>query len=149
MPLLIDALNVAYWCGAPPGLRLPLAVLSGALAAGHAAELVFDASAPYQWRDDAEVWAQLLAGPWPVTVVPSGRSADAVLLRMARDCGGCIVSNDRFRDYRRRFRRLIDDPLRLQRGAVRNDFIEVPGLGLHWPLPASAPLALAVLAQQQ
>ena len=145
MHLLIDALNVAYWCGTPPGLRLPIALLNGAIAAGHQAELVFDASAPYRLPDEAALYAALLQmAPW-VCVVPSGRTADAMLLRKARATGGCIVSNDRYRDHRRRYRKLIDDPARLLPGWVREDCIQVPALALAIPLPVSAAQAFAEL----
>ena len=145
MQLLIDALNVAYWCGTPASLRLPIALLSGALAAGHQAELMFDASAPYRLPDEAALYAALLQCAPHVSVVPSGRTADALLLRKARATGGCVLSNDRYRDHRRRYRTLIDDPARLLPGRVREDRIEVPALTLSIPLPASAEQAWAEL----
>lgn len=145
MLLLIDALNVAYWCGSPPALRLPIALLAGARAAGHDAELIFDASAPYRMVADAELHARLLRDvPW-IAAVPSGQSADRWLLRRARDSDGAVISNDRFRDHRRRFRRLIDDPARLLPGQVLDDRIEVSALGLAIPLPATAEQACASL----
>lgn len=148
MPLLIDALNVAYWCGTPPSLRLPLALLRGALDAGHDAQLVFDASAPYRLPDDAPCYAALLALTAYVTEVPSGRTADVTLLKRARDSGASIISNDRYRDHRRRFRRLIDDPARLLSGSVRDDQVLVPPLGLAAPLPSTTAQAWAALASR-
>ena len=44
-PVWVDALNLGYWCGAPPSLRIPLTALQGLLAQGRPATLVFDASA--------------------------------------------------------------------------------------------------------
>jgi len=149
MHLLIDALNVAYWCGTPPSLRLPLTLLAGARAAGHDAELVFDASAPYRLAAEADLYRALLQLPSRVTVVPSGRSADGVLLRQARLGGGSVISNDRYRDHRRRYRTLIDDPARLLSGSVRDDRIEVQALALLLPLPATALQALAALDERR
>jgi len=146
MHLSIDALNIAYWCGSPPGLRLPIALLCGAIAAGHQAELIFDASTRYQLPDDAALYAALLRdAPQIVIEVASGRTADALLLRHARATGGSLISNDRYRDHRRRFRKLIDDPARLLPGFVRDDRIYVPALALEVPLPASSMLAWAEL----
>lgn len=145
MLLLIDALNVAYWCGNPPALRLPIALLAGARAAGHAAELIFDASAPHRMVDDAALLARLLPEVPAIMTVPSGQSADLWLLRRARDSGGAVISNDRFRDHRRRFRRLIDDPARRLSGRVLDDRIEVPALGLQVPLPVTAEQACVAL----
>ncbi len=145
MVLLIDALNVSYWCGSPPTLRLPLGLLIGALVAGHDAQLVFDASAPYRLSADADAYRELLRYPSRVTVVASGRSADAVLLRQARSGGAIIISNDRYRDHRRRYRTLIDDAARLLTGRVQDDRIEVPTLALTVPLPASLQPSFDVL----
>ena len=146
MHLSIDALNVAYWCGSPPALRLPVALLCGAISAGHQAELVFDASTRYRLQDEAALYAALLeAAPQFVFEVPSGRTADALLLRRARATGGSLISNDRYRDHRRRHRRLIDDPARLLSGWVRDDRIHVPALALDVPLPASSLQAWACL----
>lgn len=146
--LLIDALNVAYWCGSPPSLRLPLTLLDGALAAGHDAWLIFDASAPYRLSDDASEYAELLASTARVTVVASGRPADIALLKQARDTGARLISNDRYRDHRRRFRRLIDDPARLLGGSVGDDRVRVPALSLAAPLPATTALAWVALSNR-
>lgn len=136
--LLIDGLNVAYWCGDPPTLRLPLALMSGLLERGFPARLYFDASAAYRLQDDAAIYAQLVQHELQAVQVPSGRRADGEMLKHARAQGGCIVSRDRFRDYRSRYRRLIDDPSRVLEGYVEADRIRVPALAVSTPLPASA-----------
>ncbi|WP_293371861.1 hypothetical protein [Nevskia sp.] len=128
--ILIDALNVAYWCGAPPSLRLPISLLTGLQRAGHHALLYFDASAPYRLSDEGALYQRLITNTELTVVAPSGRTADALLLRHARTHGARIVSNDRFRDHRRRFRKLIDDPVRLFGGSVLEDRLRVPMLGL-------------------
>ncbi len=145
---LIDALNVAYWCGTPPSLRLPLALMHQLLSAGHEALMVFDASAPYQLRHEAALYAQLMQQPGFAMQVPSGRSADGELLRRARASGACLISRDGYRDHRRRYRKLIDDRTRRLAGHVAADQLVLPTLPLSVPLPASAEAAwLALLGK--
>lgn len=144
-PFWIDALNVAYWCGQPPSLRLPITLIAGLLAAGHEALLCFDASARYQLKDDAEAYAQLIQPEGLAFEVPSGIPADRVLLKKANASHGVILSRDHFRNHRRRYRRLIDDPARVIAGYVRNDRLLLPALALDLPLPATTELAWALL----
>lgn len=147
--VLIDGLNVAYWCGAPPSLRLPLSLLHALLNTDHTCLLCFDASTPYQLpAEERPIWQALIAHPALAMQVPSGQSADDFLLRLARDCGGRILSRDRFRDHRRKFRRLIADPTRRIDGAVEADTLRVPALDLATPLSASAADAWARLQTQ-
>jgi len=146
--LLIDAMNLAYWCGAPPSLRVPLSLLAYCVGAGIDARLYFDASAVHRLPvDEHDLYGRLLhehadrAG-----AVPSGRSADGVMLRDARRSGACIISRDRYRDHRRRYRKLIDDPTRLLSGHVAADQIHVAALDLHAPLAETAAAAWQQLA---
>lgn len=143
--ILIDALNLAYWCGDPPSLRLPLALLTRLLADGRHAQLVFDASARYRLGDEARLYAQLLEYPAQVLEVPSGQPADRAILRHATRSGACVVSRDKYRDHRRRYRRLIDDPARLLGGVVEDDRVQLPGLALDFMLPFSTQQALQQL----
>lgn len=145
---LIDALNVAYWCGAPPSLRLPLALLHQLLADGHSAELIFDASARYPLAAERSIYQPLLQQRAHCIEVPSGRTADGVLLREARKRGACIISRDRFRDHRRRYRKLIDDDTRLLAGFVANDLLQVPALGLSAALATTAEAAWQLLQRR-
>jgi len=136
--IIVDALNVAYWCGTPPQLRLPLTLLTALLEQEHRVTLFFDASAPYQLTEsDRPLYGEVLSHPG-VVAVPSGKRADGVMLKAARDSGGCIVSRDRFRAERRRFRRIIDDPARILAGSVANDTLHVPALRISAVLPASS-----------
>lgn len=140
----VDALNVAYWCGPPADLRLPL-VLAGALRArGIHVCLVFDASAPHRFAHQAATYARLQrdGADWQM-VVPAGRRADGELLRRARATGGCIVSRDRFRDFRSRYRRLIDDPQRVFAGGVVEGRLQVPSLSVDAALHLDAEQALS------
>ncbi len=70
--------------------------------------------------------------------VPSGKRADGLMLRAATACGGIVVSRDKYRDYRKKHRRLIDDPARLLGGGVRAGRLLVPGLGMDMSLAPSA-----------
>ncbi|WP_428311798.1 NYN domain-containing protein [Hydrocarboniphaga sp.] len=139
--VFIDALNLAYWCGMPPSLRFPLALMRQLLANGDQAFLYFDASARHALKHEGEIYQQLLQYPRPCIEVPAGRTADGVMLRYARIGGASIVSRDRYRDYRSRFRKLIDDPTRLLPGFVADDLLQVPALELAAPVPATAELA--------
>lgn len=136
--ILIDALNLAYWCGRPPSLRIPVSLLTHLLSQGYAARLYFDASAGHQLEHERDAYERLLLQPQWCVVAPSGRTADGVMLREARASGACIVSRDGFRDYRRKYRKLIDDPARVLSGAVAQDRVLVPGLGIEAPLRPSA-----------
>jgi len=144
-PVLIDALNVAYWCGNPPSLRMPMTLMTHLLAGGYQAILYFDASASHRLRDEAGLYAQLMRHPGYFIEVPSGRSADKAMLRQATSSGACILSRDKYRDYRSRYRKLIDDPARLISGMVRDDRMLVPALALDVPLAVSAQEAWAQL----
>jgi hypothetical protein len=136
-PVFIDALNVAYWIGDPPSLRVPIALIRHLLAAGHHAVLYFDASARYRLRDEGALYEALLKDSQHCVEVPSGKPADRVLLRDAAAKGACVVSRDKFRDHRRRRRKLIDDPARLISGTVSNNRVLVPALGLDVALAES------------
>lgn len=135
---MIDALNVAYWCGSPPSLRWPVALMAALLSQRHVVQMVFDASARYRLKDEAGLYEQLMQNPAYFIEVPTGRSADEVLLKQARASGGCIVSRDHYGDHRRRFRKLIDDPSRLMTGWVRDNHLQVPALSLDVAVPSSA-----------
>ena len=140
---IIDGLNLAYWCGSPPALRIPLSLLASLLEAGHAARAIFDASARYQLRAELGCYEQLLNCSQLAIEVPSGQPADRELIKQARACGGAIISRDKFRDHRKKFRKLIDDPERLLSGRVFNELLELPALGPGVPLEPSANKALA------
>ncbi len=136
--LLIDALNVAYWRGAPPSLRLPLALAVALLKARRRVRLVFDASTPFRLPEAEQApYQRLIAEPTLAVPVPSGVPADRQLLRLARAGGAVIVSRDRFRDHRARYRRLIDDPARLLDGYASEALLTLPRLGLDAPVEGS------------
>ena len=135
---------MAYWCGRPPSLRLPLAVAGGLLTRAARTWLVFDASTVHQLApDEHAIYQALLELPTVATQVPAGESADRTLLETAKAAGGCIVSRDRFREHRRRFRSIVGHSDRCLDGWVANDRIIVPGLDLDVVLPESAAVAWA------
>jgi Zc3h12a-like Ribonuclease NYN domain len=138
----LDGLNIAYWSGPPPSLRLPVTLATGLRAAGYAVTVVFDASAIHHWPQQAALYSALLTSS-AVRQVPSRQPADCLLLREARHSGGVVVSRDGFKDHRRRYRRLIDDPARRWSGFVRDDHLHLPALELCLPLPGSAEAAVA------
>ena len=139
---LLDALNIAWWCGAPPSLRLPLAAADALLAAGRTPRLVFDASAPYQLPEaEGPVYEAGLSRGSGVLQVPSGETADRFLLEAAKAGGGCIVSRDRFRDHRRGYKSIVRNPLRRLDGFVSEDRLRLPVLELDVALPPTAEAA--------
>jgi hypothetical protein len=145
--ILIDGLNLAYWCGAPPSLRLPVTLLTRLLADGHRARLYFDASARYRLKDEAELYERLKQHSQHFVEVPSGRTADREMLRRATTSGACIVTRDRYRDHRRRHRKLIDEPGRLLPGNIDNDRLSVAPLVFDLPCPSPAQAVSAYLEQ--
>ena len=132
--VVVDALNLAYWCGSPASLRVPLTVLSGLIDQGHSPVLYFDASTRYRLVHEADRYQELLSFPRTVVEVPSGKSADGLMLKHARATGACIISRDKFRDHRRRYRKLIDDATRLFPGVVAEDRVIIQALSLDVPL---------------
>jgi L-alanine-DL-glutamate epimerase-like enolase superfamily enzyme len=142
--VVIDAMNLAYWCGAPPSLRIALSVAAALRARGQTLRLFFDANAAYVFPEqERALYAGLLAQCDFVTQAPSGSDADPLLLRYARDCNGVIISRDHYKDHRKRFRRLIKAPERRVQGFVQEDVVTIEALGLHAPLLGVAQLAHA------
>ncbi len=132
--VVVDALNLAYWCGNPPSLRVPLTVLSGLIDQGHSPVLYFDASTRYRLVHEVDRYEELLSFPQFAVEVPAGKSADGQMLKHARATGGCILSRDMFRDHRKRYRKLIDDSTRLFPGFVSDDRVIIQALSLDVPL---------------
>ncbi len=99
--------------------------------------LYFDANTRYRLGEESELYERLLAHPRLCVEVPSGKRADGLMLRAATACGGIVVSRDKYRDYRKKHRRLIDDPARLLGGGVRQGQLRVSGLEIDTALPAS------------
>lgn len=141
MNVAIDALNLAYWAGRLPTLRVALAVAAALVERGDRPVMFLDATIRHRYPHEAAAAAALGAGGEGIVVAPGGVPADRLLLRHARDHDGVILSRDHFRDHRRRFRRLIDDPVRRVEGCVASDRVRVPALAIDAPLPISADAA--------
>lgn len=139
--VFIDALNLAYWCGDPPSLRLPITLMTQLLARGDRAMLYFDASAQQRLAAEAALYAALVQHTGFCVEVPHGIPADQEILKQASRQGGCVVSRDKYRDYRKKYRRLINDPARLFAGTIADDRLCIPALGLDAPLAASGTAA--------
>lgn len=146
--ILLDALNLAYWSGRTLSLRVPLTLATHLLRASHPVVLYFDASAPYRLAHEVETYAALKAHASFCIELPKGVPADRELLKRARRQLACIVSRDRYGEYRQKYRRLIDDATRLFAGSVANDRLMIPGLKLDVPLAASADAAWRELLPQ-
>jgi hypothetical protein len=147
--LLIDGLNVAYWRGNPPSLALPLAVAAALFRHGHRVRLIFDASTPHRLpATQRENYARMLQSG-QVEQTPSGVPADRHLLKLARAGGAAIISRDRFRDHRARYRKLIDDPGRLMDGYIEGDSVRIPGLGINESLHNESGWRSAITAEAQ
>lgn len=146
--VLIDALNVAFWAGAPPSLRVPLAIAKALIARGRDVRLVFDASTPHRLADEERAAYDRLMAVIPCALqVPSGHSADRWLLQAAKATGGVIVSRDHFRQHRRGYVSIIHNPARRLDGWVAADGVRVPGLHLMEALPESAYSTVTDLAR--
>jgi len=128
--VLIDGLNVAHWVGRHADLRLPLRLLAELQGLQVPAELYFDASAPHRFGEARALYESARLASPRIIEVPSGRRADGTILQRARSTGASIVTRDRFRDYRSKFRKLIDEPGRLIGGHVSNDVLFIPALAI-------------------
>lgn len=138
MDVAIDALNLAYWAGRVPTLRVPLALAAALAERGDRPVLFFDATLRHRYPHELDIAMAVTAGGEGIVIAPAGVPADRLLLRHARDIGGVMVSRDRFGDHRRRFRRLIDDPTRRVDGFVADDHLQIPPLAVVVRLPPSA-----------
>lgn len=115
------------------------------IAGGHPALLYFDASARSRLTAETDVYEQLMRYPERFIEVPEGRTADEAMLRRATSTGACIISKDKFRDYRRRYRKLIKNPARVMTGHVDAGHLFVPALALSAELAASTAAAWEAL----
>lgn len=145
--LLIDGLNLAYWIGAPPSLRVPLAAANAAVIAGWEPLVVLDASARWQLPEAEHDALEALLRLPVAHQVPSGTDADRLLLARAQQCAPQvrIASRDRFREHRRRHRGLLRRPGLVIGGAVEDGVLR---LDADLPVADLAPdvdAALAVL----
>lgn len=122
-PVVIDGSNVMHWNGDRASLATVREVIARLQALGYAPGIIFDANAGYKLADrylDDRHFAKLLKLPANrVLVVPKGQPADPTILAAARDMGGKVVTNDRFRDWAEDFPEVREKGY-LMRGGYRD-----------------------------
>jgi Zc3h12a-like Ribonuclease NYN domain len=101
--VVVDGSNVMHWKDNAAQIGPVSEVLQYLDMRGFTVGIVFDANAGYKlsnrYQDDG-VLARILKLPEDrVLVVRKGQPADPVILAAARDLGGRIVINDRYRDW--------------------------------------------------
>jgi Zc3h12a-like Ribonuclease NYN domain len=101
--VVLDGSNVMHWKDGAADLGTIIDVLRRLETLGFTPGIVFDANAGYKlsdrYLDDGVLAKQLRMPEDRVLVVPKGQPADPVILAAARDLGGRIVTNDRYRDW--------------------------------------------------
>jgi hypothetical protein len=89
-------------------------------AQGYTPGVVFDANAGYKlegrFRNHYKLARRLGLPHEQVMVVPKGEPADPLILRAARDYGGRVVSQDKFRDWESAFPELRRPDFRVNGG---------------------------------
>ncbi len=122
-PIIIDGSNVMHWNGDVASLSSVKEVIARLEAQGFQPGIMFDANAGYKLADhylDDRHFAKLLKLPAKrVLVVPKGQPADPTILAAARDVGGKVVTNDRFRDWVEEFAEVAEKG-HLVRGGYRD-----------------------------
>ena len=118
--VLIDGSNVMHWRDNTPDIEPVREVVAALRAQGYTPGVVFDANAGYKlegrYRNHYKL-ARRLGLPYEqVMVVPKGEPADPMILRAALDYGGCVLSQDRFRDWEDQFPQLRSPGFRVRGG---------------------------------
>lgn len=120
---VIDGSNVMHWDGEVARLAPLRDVIAALKAKGYQPGIIFDANAGYKLADrylDDRDFAKLLKLPNDrVLVVAKGEPADPTILSAARDMGGKVVSDDRFRDWAGEYPE-VTEPGHLIRGGYRD-----------------------------
>lgn len=122
--VLVDGSNVMYWRDNTPDITPVRDVVATLAGQGFTPKVVFDANAGYKlegrYRNHYKLARRIGLPHEQVTVVPRGESADPIILRRARDCGGRVVSQDRFRDWAEEFPELARPDFRVSGGFDSN-----------------------------
>ncbi|MBN2761052.1 MAG: hypothetical protein JXQ79_11160 [Rhodobacteraceae bacterium] len=118
--MLVDGSNVMHWRDNIPNLKPVCAVVASLQAQGYTPGVVFDANVGYKlegrYRNHYKLAKRLGLPHEQVMVVPKGEPADPMVLRAARDYGGRVVSQDKFRDWEGAFPELRRPDFRVQGG---------------------------------
>ena len=100
---VIDGSNVMYWQNGEPHLDPLRSVVQLLKEEGYSPRVLFDANAGYLlsgvYLHDQPLAKLLNISSNHVMVVPKGQPADPLILQLARDSKGVVISNDRFRDW--------------------------------------------------
>lgn len=121
--ILVDGSNVMHWRDNTPDIEPVREVIDALRAQGYIPGVVFDANAGYKlegrYRGHYGLARRLGLPHEQVMVVPKGEPADPMILRAARDYGGRVVSQDRFRDWEDQFPELRRPDFRVPGGYDR------------------------------
>ena len=132
--ILIDGSNVMHWRDNTPDIEPVRAVVASLQAQGYTPGVVFDANVGYKlegrYRNHYKLARRLGLPHEQVMVVPKGEPADPMILRAARDYGGRVVSQDRFRDWESEFPELRRPDFRVRGGYDAGKlWLDVPQAG--------------------
>ena len=118
--ILVDGSNVMHWRDNTPDIGPVREVIATLKAQGYTPGVIFDANAGYKlegrYRNHYTLANRLGLPHEQVMVVPKGEPADPLILRAARDYGGRVVSQDRFRDWESDFPELRKPGFRVPGG---------------------------------
>ncbi|MCC1481863.1 NYN domain-containing protein [Roseibaca sp. Y0-43] len=118
--ILVDGSNVMHWRDNTPSIDPVRAVITRLQAQGYTPGVIFDANAGYKlegrYRNHYKLAKRLGLPHEQVMVVPKGEPADPMILRAAREFGGRVVSQDRFRDWEAEFPELQQPDFRVRGG---------------------------------
>ena len=118
--VIVDGSNVMYWKDGEPDLDVVIEVLAKLFSAGLSPGVMFDANAGYlvseRYMHDGAFAKRLGVPKANVLVVPKGTPADATILKAARDMGGRVVTNDRFRDWAEEYPEVLEDGFLIKGG---------------------------------
>ncbi|MCL1627549.1 MULTISPECIES: NYN domain-containing protein [Roseinatronobacter] len=121
--ILVDGSNVMHWRDNTPDIEPVREVIASLKAQGFTPGVVFDANAGYKlegrYRNHYKLARRIGLPHEQVMVVPRGEPADPMILRVARDYGGRVLSQDRFRDWEAEFPELRRPDFRVRGGYDR------------------------------
>lgn len=121
--ILVDGSNVMHWRDNIPDIEPVREVIASLKTKGFTPGVVFDANVGYKlegrYRNHYKLARRIGLPPEQVMVVPKGEPADPMILRAARDYGGRVVSQDRFRDWEAEFPELRRPDFRVRGGYDR------------------------------
>ncbi|MFN4155173.1 MAG: NYN domain-containing protein [Paracoccaceae bacterium] len=121
--IVVDGSNVMHWKDGTAQMATVQEVIRALSDQGYQPGVIFDANAGYKlagrYLDDRPLARALGLSADRVLVVPKGEPADPVILKVARDLGAPVVSDDRFRDWVAEFPE-VAQPGHLRRGGYRD-----------------------------